>query len=147
MPKLELYQNKLQEILKSIPPDKQGYISTSLIVAEIRKLNNCSLPTAYKLLWKNSAILTIRHGKVKLYLPKEPVGPEKEVLDWLAEKNKVLNKIVAFLDTQKSSAKKDDMLVKISVVREELKDGLDYGLDELFVRLGHQYKIKPEELV
>jgi len=146
MPKQILYPDDLKLFILSSKPDAEGWVPTSQIVAKIRKSKDCSIPTAYKLLWEQVEILDFKHGKIRLNLPELPELPQTEFLNWLKERNSSLDKIVQFLNTQPPSAKKSDMLVRIGVVREDLKDGLEYGLEELYVRLEQQFGKNKEEL-
>jgi len=138
-----LYPAELIEIIRNLP-QKEGWVRKKQVIDKIMELKDCSLPTAYKILDSHKAILKVEYGRVKLNLPPSLKLSEDEFQRWLDSRNKILDNIVEFLNKQPPSPKKDDIFVRINVIREELSGGLDYGMEELFIRLERQYKVKKE---
>jgi hypothetical protein len=146
MTKYLITAEKVLEIFKLCEKDGEGWVKSTAFIRKICEELKCSRMTGYKVVLRHLELFEKRHGFLRLRSTTQNIElPKEQHLEWLDKQNKFLDKIVEYLKTQPPSVQKDYLLVKIGSAREELRDGVSYGVEEIKIRLEQDFGYKVEE--
>ena len=136
------------EFYNLLPKDDKGFINMKELLFKIAERRECSTLTVRYFLFRNFGNFEMRHGKIKPIKPQElgeQMAKEKEFTEWMEKKNKTLDYITRFLQTQTPSPIINTYLVRVSTSRDELKMGTDVKLQEMILDLKRDFNLDVKE--
>ncbi len=133
---MKIDDSQILLLLNNLEKNSEGWTSKRKLVSEIQKEFLCSLPTAYAIIHRSS-IFETRHGKIRTLQTYKPIKLDVSYYqEWSKERNIFLDKVVGFLVGKQNI---EDLLVYIGGVRDQLADGVESELENLFCKLNQKF--------
>ncbi len=136
MRRMNLEEGTILQIYETVSLGK-SYATRQELIQGIVNYAQCSIPTAYKLLYFHKSLFYV-DGENKwrpVFEVAKDTKTKVEILDFTAA-DKFLDKVVQFVASKPSS---DDFLILVGTSRDQLRDGVWNDYDTLLVLLEQKF--------